>query len=89
MHTSNMDRLCSQLSSLIAVCHGCAGFARHVLEAFNMRAREMDDPVNRLALWLNPCYKLVADPTGARFSEMATTVSMRALRVSACVQACT
>ncbi len=42
--------------------------------AFNKRAREMDSPVNRLAMFLHPCYRLLADPTGANWTSLCTTV---------------
>jgi len=34
----------------------------------------MDSPVNRLAMFLHPCYRLLADPTGANWTSLCTTV---------------
>jgi hypothetical protein len=50
------------------------GFLRRVGEKFNHRAKEMDVPLCRLALWLDPRYRATVPCDDVQFRELAREV---------------
>jgi hypothetical protein len=50
------------------------GFLRHICEKFNTRAKEMDVPLCRLTLWLDPRYRAAVPCNDVEFKELGREV---------------
>ena len=61
-------------------------YKQHFIAAYNLRAQQLDHPLSRLALFLNPCFKAAACGDGQGFAKMVELVSHCHVTASFCLQ---
>ena len=68
-----LARTFTELLPTVEVDHD---YKEHFIGAYNMRADELDMPISRLAMFLDPRFKAAACNDPAAFKEMVKLVSV-------------